>query len=168
MKRSTIEISDRPALLKRGLTALSLAGLLTASGLLLVNPATAQSQLASMGEPSGLPSAPVAPSPGEGSVAPAPLPAPQVTASSAILVDAATGTVLWEKGSRIRRPVASTTKIMTATLLLESAQLDDIVTFSERARKTDYANFNAKPGEKTPMLDLLYAIMLRSSNDGCV
>jgi D-alanyl-D-alanine carboxypeptidase (penicillin-binding protein 5/6) len=166
--RSTIEVSDRPAFLKRGLTALSLAGLLTAAGLLLVQPATAQSQLASMGESSDLPSSPVAPAPGEGSVAPAPLPSPQVTASSAILVDAITGTVLWEKGSRIRRPVASTTKIMTATLLLESARLDDIVTFSERARKTEYANFNAKPGEKVPMLDLLYAIMLRSSNDGCV
>jgi serine-type D-Ala-D-Ala carboxypeptidase (penicillin-binding protein 5/6) len=165
-KRSTIELSDRPAFLKRGTVALSLVGLLVAAGALNMKPATAQSQLASMGESSDLPANPVAPD--AGYPAPAPLAGPQVTASSAILVDAATGTVLWEKASRVRRPIASTTKIMTGTLLLETARLDDIVTFSERARKTEYANFNAKPGEKVPMLDLLYAIMLRSSNDGCV
>ncbi len=169
MKRSIIELTDTPAMLRRGLAALCGIGLLAATGPLTVRPVAAQSQLASMGEPSDLPTTPVAPGPEAGQPAPLPpLAGPQVSASSAILVDAATGTVLWEKGSRIRRPIASTTKIMTATLLLENANLDEIVTFSEKARHTDYANFNAKPGEKVPMLDLLYAIMLRSSNDGCV
>ena len=45
--------------------------------------------------------------------------APSVSARSAILVDAQTGAVLWEKRAHSRRPVASTTKIMTATLALE-------------------------------------------------
>ena len=113
---------------------------------------------------------PVPMSPAE-PVSPAAEPAlagPLCKASSAILVDAATGTVLWEKNSRVRRPMASTTKIMTASLLLEHARLEDRVTFSEHARQTPYANLNAKPGEQIRMSDLLYAIMLRSSNDGCV
>jgi D-alanyl-D-alanine carboxypeptidase (penicillin-binding protein 5/6) len=97
-----------------------------------------------------------------------PLAIPECKAASAILVDAATGTILWEKNSRVRRPMASTTKIMTATVLLETARLTDLVAFSEYARKTEYANLNMKPGEKIPMRDLLYAILLRSSNDGCV
>jgi len=99
---------------------------------------------------------------------PAPLTGPDVKAASAILVDAATGTVLWEKNSQVRRPMASTTKIMTATLLLESDRLDEWVPFTEHARTTPYANFNARPNEKVRLRDLLYAIMLRSSNDGCV
>lgn len=107
-------------------------------------------------------------SPDPAPAGPPPMGGPDVKAASAILVDAATGTVLWEKSSGVRRPVASTTKIMTATLLLESGRLDEWVKFSERARHTAYANLNAKPGEQLPMRDLLYAILLRSSNDGCV
>jgi D-alanyl-D-alanine carboxypeptidase (penicillin-binding protein 5/6) len=76
--------------------------------------------------------------------------------------------VLWEKNSRTQRPNASTTKIMTATLMIESGRLQETVKFSERARRTDYANLNAKPGEQFPMSELLYAILLRSSNDSCV
>jgi serine-type D-Ala-D-Ala carboxypeptidase (penicillin-binding protein 5/6) len=116
-------------------------------------------QLAAQGEPSepplddpGLP----------------PLTSPVVKAASAMVMDVATGQVLWEKNGRIRRPMASTTKIMTATLVIESGLMDDTVTFSEHARKTPYANLNAKPGEQFRMKDLLYAIMMRSSNDACV
>jgi D-alanyl-D-alanine carboxypeptidase (penicillin-binding protein 5/6) len=97
--------------------------------------------------------------------APAP---PNVSASCAILVDAVTGTVLWERNANQRRAMASTTKIMTATVLLERARMTDAVTFSEHAVRTPYANLNARPGEQLGMLDLLYAIMLRSANDGCV
>ncbi|HTE19869.1 MAG TPA: D-alanyl-D-alanine carboxypeptidase family protein, partial [Armatimonadota bacterium] len=97
-----------------------------------------------------------------------PLAGPLCKATSAVLMDASTGQVLWGKNAHARRPNASTTKIMTATLLIESGRLDDSVTFSERALKTEYANLHAKPGEQFPMLDLLYAILLRSSNDGCV
>jgi D-alanyl-D-alanine carboxypeptidase (penicillin-binding protein 5/6) len=97
-----------------------------------------------------------------------PLPVPECKAASAILVDASTGTVLWEKASHVRRPMASTTKIMTAALALETARLDDVVTFSEHARLTPYANLNAKPKEQFRMRDMLYAMLLRSSNDGCV
>src|SRR5687767_2699840 len=109
------------------------------------------------------------PIPPESGPAPAAAPAaPLCKASSAIVVDAATGAVLWEKNARVRRPVASTTKILTAAMVLESGRLDDVVGFSEKARLTEYGNLNVKPGEKFKMRDLLYAILLRSSNDSCV
>lgn len=98
---------------------------------------------------------------------PAPAP-PDVKAASAILIDAATGTILWERESRVRRPQASTTKIVTADLILASGRLDEEVTISEYATRTEYANLNAKPGERIPLRDLLSAILLRSSNDACV
>jgi D-alanyl-D-alanine carboxypeptidase (penicillin-binding protein 5/6) len=93
---------------------------------------------------------------------------PRVQALSAILVDGRTGAVLWEKNARERRPMASTTKIMTAALLLEHASLTDMVVASKHAAATQYANLHLRPGERIPMRDLLYAIMLRSANDGCV
>ena len=91
-----------------------------------------------------------------------------ITAESAILVEVETGTILWRFNERQRRPMASTTKIMTASVLMEVTGLNEEVLITEYARKTPYGNLNAKPGEKLPMLDLLYAILLRSSNDGCV
>jgi len=131
-----------------------------------VLPGMAGAQVSELPPPT-VASQPVAPPPPPAPGGPELL-APDVKAASAILVDAATGTVLWEKDAHTRRPNASTTKIMTATLILESNRLDDLITFSEKARATPYANLNAKPGEKFRVRDLLYAIMLRSSNDSCV
>jgi D-alanyl-D-alanine carboxypeptidase (penicillin-binding protein 5/6) len=108
-------------------------------------------------------------SPGSGNAPAVTDPAgPKVKALSAILVDGRTGAVLWEKDARTRRPIASTTKIMTTLLLLEHANLTDTVVASKHAASTPYANLNLRPGERIPMADLLYAIMLRSANDGCV
>ncbi len=93
---------------------------------------------------------------------------PAIQASSAILVDADTGQVLFEKNADIRRPPASTTKIMTAILLLENTQSSDILTASKRASQTGGSSLNLKLGEKVTAHDMLYALMLRSANDGCV
>jgi D-alanyl-D-alanine carboxypeptidase (penicillin-binding protein 5/6) len=83
-------------------------------------------------------------------------------------VDARTGIVLYEKDAHTRRAPASTTKIMTATLLLEHGGLDRPIIASVKATRTPYANLHMRPGEKIPLEDMLYAIMLRSTNDGCV
>lgn len=102
---------------------------------------------------------------------PLPLPdgqPPAVSARSAMLVDTRTGTVLFEKDASTRRAPASTTKIMTATILLEHGGLDTAVTASLRAAHSPYANLHLRPGEKVPLRDMLYAILLRSANDGCV
>ncbi len=94
--------------------------------------------------------------------------APTLGAISAILVDAETGQVLFEKNADARRPPASTTKIMTATLLLERTLPSDIIVASKRAAETEGSSLNLKPGERISAKDMLFGLMLRSANDGCV
>lgn len=96
------------------------------------------------------------------------VPPPVIKAKSAIVVDAETGQVLYELRADERRPMASTTKMMTAILLIERGKLDDLVVATENAVRTRYANLNMTPGEAIPLRDMLYAILLRSSNDGSV
>ncbi len=96
------------------------------------------------------------------------IPPPILKAKSAILVDAETGQVLYELRADDRRAIASTTKMMTAILLIERGNLDDLVVATENAIHTRYANLNMTPGETIPLRDMLYAILLRSSNDGSV
>ena len=100
-----------------------------------------------------------------GTADPAP---PAITADSAILVDAATGKVLYEKRCRVRRPPASTSKMMTAILAIEHGDLKDTVRVSKRASNTPFSSLNLKPGEKLSLEDLLYGLLLRSANDAAV
>jgi len=93
---------------------------------------------------------------------------PQVKAGSAILTDAATGQVLFERNADVRRPIASTTKIMTAILVIENCKTDDVVTASESASKTPFTSLHLKPGEQVKVRDLLYALLIRSANDAGV
>lgn len=93
---------------------------------------------------------------------------PDIKASAAILMDAVSGQVLYARNADTPRPPASTTKIMTAILLLENTQPDDVITASKRAAETGESSLNLKPGEKITARDMLYALMLRSANDGCV
>lgn len=96
------------------------------------------------------------------------IPPPTLKAKSAIVVDADTGQVLYELRADERRAIASTTKMTTSILLIERGNLDDLVVATENAVRTRYANLNMAPGETIPLRDMLYAIMLRSSNDGSV
>jgi D-alanyl-D-alanine carboxypeptidase (penicillin-binding protein 5/6) len=93
---------------------------------------------------------------------------PKVRAAAAILVDAHTGQVLFNHNAGVRRAPASTTKILTAILILERGGLDEVVTVSKKAALTPYGSLHLRPGEKLTLEDLLYGIMLRSANDGCV
>jgi serine-type D-Ala-D-Ala carboxypeptidase (penicillin-binding protein 5/6) len=101
-------------------------------------------------------------------VPPDPRQPPVLGSAAAILVDARTGQVLFEQNSHARVYPASTTKILTSILLLETANLADTVTASENASTTKFANLYLQPGERISMEDLVYAIMLRSANDGSV
>lgn len=105
---------------------------------------------------------------GGGAVTPGAPQAPKVTASSAILIDARSGQVIYEKNADAVRPPASTTKIMTAILLREHLKLDEVLTASKHASEANGSSLYLKPGEKITVRDLMYAIMLRSANDGCV
>lgn len=91
-----------------------------------------------------------------------------VTAKSAILVEAATGKVLYAKNADEQRYPASTTKIMTLITALEQNRLDDTVIASSRAVQTEGSSLELTEGEPQKMLDLLYGIMLISGNDATV
>lgn len=88
-----------------------------------------------------------------------------VSAQSAILIDASSGDIIFEKNANERLPMASTTKIMTALVALENSSLDRIVTISEKACGVEGSSIYLKPSEKLSMNDLLYALMLESAND---
>lgn len=91
-----------------------------------------------------------------------------INASSAIVMDMETGRVLFEKNAYVKRPIASTTKIMTAILAIENGNLDDEVTVSERACQMWGSDIGLKPGEKLKLRDLLYGLMLNSGNDAAI
>lgn len=95
-------------------------------------------------------------------------PAPKLSAACAILQDAGTGQVLFEKNSGFRKPMASTTKIMTAIIVLENCSMDEVVAASENASKTPFTGLGLKPGEEMTVRDLLTAMLIRSANDAAV
>lgn len=91
--------------------------------------------------------------------------APSVSARAAILIDAETGTLMYEKNANERLPMASTTKIMTALVALENACLSDIVTVPKEAVGVEGSSVCIEPGETLTVEELLYAMMLESAND---
>ncbi len=93
---------------------------------------------------------------------------PVLQSASAILIDAVSGQVLYELNADVQRPMASTTKIMTALLFCESVPDDAIVVASDKACKVRDSSLHLKVGEKLKAHDLLRAILMRSANDGCV
>ena len=95
-------------------------------------------------------------------------PPPRVLSPAGILVEAKTGTVLWAHNPDASRPMASTTKIMTALLVLESGRLGETVQVSQNAVKVAESSLNLKLGEHMTMDDLLHGIIMRSANDACV
>lgn len=97
-------------------------------------------------------------------LAPAPFP---LASKSAIVLDAESGKVLYERDADTPRYPASTTKIMTTLLLLERCKLTDIVVAPKDVTKVGEASMHLKPGERVTVKNLAYAMMLRSANDGC-
>lgn len=92
--------------------------------------------------------------------------APGVSASSAILFHPASGSTLYEKNADQRRPIASTTKIVTAlTVLRLERDLDRIVTIPAGACGVEGSSLYLKAGETLSLSDLLYGLMLASAND---
>ena len=93
---------------------------------------------------------------------------PLIDAESAIVVEVSTGRIIYEKNSTKQMYPASTTKVLTAILVLENCNLTDVVTVSESALENipqGYVTCNLSPGEEITVNDLLYALMLPSAND---
>lgn len=96
-----------------------------------------------------------------------------VDAKSAVLIDADSGTVLFEQNAHDRLPPASVTKIMTMLLIMEAIDrgqisLDDKVTISERAASMGGSQMYMEPGEQHNLETLMMGIAICSANDGCV
>ena len=94
--------------------------------------------------------------------------APSVSAGGAILIEASSGRVLYEKNADGQFEPASTTKIMTAILAIESGDLDRIVTVSKRAAGTEGSSLYLKEGETLPLRELIYGLMMQSGNDAAI
>ncbi len=93
---------------------------------------------------------------------------PTVHADGAILMDYKTGRVLYEKNADKPLAMASTTKIMTLILAIESGRLDETVMVSKTASRAPKVRLNLSEGEEVRLGDLLYPLMLESSNDCAV
>ncbi|MGE5629580.1 MAG: D-alanyl-D-alanine carboxypeptidase family protein [Caulobacteraceae bacterium] len=95
---------------------------------------------------------------------------PTVDAPSAILIDAKSGKVLYEKNADVRHYPASTTKVMTGLLAVEHGKMDDVVTIGVNPPLVEpgSSQIYLQTGEQLSMEQLLYALMLESANDAAV
>ena len=93
---------------------------------------------------------------------------PNINARSAIIFDRTTKKMMWGKNENDVRAMASTTKIMSCIVVLENANLKDIVTISKKAANTGGSSLKINTGDKITVNDLLYGLMLRSGNDAAV
>ena len=91
--------------------------------------------------------------------------APSVSAKSAVLIEAESGRVLYQQNAFARLPMASTTKIMTAIVAIESGDTRRTVTVSPAAVGIEGSSVYLYPGEQLTMEELLYALLLESAND---
>ena len=91
-----------------------------------------------------------------------------VEAKAAVLIDGATGRVLFAQNANERLPMASTTKIMTAIIALENSLPGEIVTAGKNASGVEGSSIYLSVGEELSMEHLLYGLMLRSGNDAAV
>ncbi|GGA60958.1 D-alanyl-D-alanine carboxypeptidase family protein [Ornithinibacillus halotolerans] len=94
--------------------------------------------------------------------------APGVSAHNAVLIEQSTGRILYEKDAHEKQNIASITKIMTAIIAIESGKMDEIATASRKAVYTEGSSIYLEQGEKMPLEDLVYGLMLRSGNDAAV
>lgn len=90
------------------------------------------------------------------------------SACAAVIIDGKTTRVLAAQNAHTRLPMASTTKIMTALVALETSKLNELVTVPKEAYGKEGSSIYLNLGEKLTMEDLLYGLMLASGNDAAV
>lgn len=93
---------------------------------------------------------------------------PEMSCETTVLMDADTGTVLFDKGMNEKRYPASITKVMTALLALENSSMEEKVVFTEEcleAQASDSSNAGMQVGEELTMEQCLMLLMLKSAND---
>ena len=94
----------------------------------------------------------------------------QIIAPSAIIIDAKSKKILYQKDSHAKLCPASTTKVLTALIALEKGSLDDIITVDESINTVERGSsiIGLKIGEKMSLHELLYGLLLESGNDAAV
>ncbi len=96
------------------------------------------------------------------------IPSCEIEAPSGCILDIGTGKVLWQKEANTHKPIASITKIMTALVVLEQCNLEDKVIISSNAVATEGDSMFLYIGEEVKVENLLYGLLLSSSNDAAV
>lgn len=94
--------------------------------------------------------------------------APKLNSRAAIVYDRTSKTVLYGKNIDEKRAMASTTKIMTAILVLENGNLSEQIEVCKKAANVGGSRLGLKEKDKITLKDLLYGLMLRSGNDAAV
>lgn len=89
----------------------------------------------------------------------------KVPSTSTVVMDIDSGKVLYEKNSTAKKLIASTTKILTAIVVLENADIEKEVKVGEEVLKMYGTSIYVEVGEKMKIKDLLYGLLLRSGND---
>lgn len=97
-----------------------------------------------------------------------PIKEPDVNSRACVVIDRKANSVLFGKNENSKKKMASTTKIMTATIIIEKCNLTDTIEISKKAAGTGGSRLGLKTGDKITVLDLLYGLMLRSGNDAAV
>ena len=87
---------------------------------------------------------------------------PKIQAPSAICFDRVSKNIIYEKNAYEKRPMASTTKIMTAIVAIENGNLEDTVIVSKKAASIGGSRLGLKTGDKVLLKDLLYGLLLCS------
>lgn len=93
---------------------------------------------------------------------------PSISARAAFLMNASTGEVLYQNNADLPLPPASTTKVMTSILALESGRLDETVVIPREATLVQPTKIRLKTGDRVVLRDLVYSLLLNSANDASV
>ena len=93
---------------------------------------------------------------------------PVLNARAAIIYDRSTKEIIWGKNENVKKAMASTTKIMTAIVVLENCNLNDEVIISKKAAGIGGSRLKLNAGDKITVEGLLYGLLLKSGNDTAI
>lgn len=93
---------------------------------------------------------------------------PKINSRSAVVIDRKSKNIIYGKNENVKKAMASTTKIMTAMVVIQNTNLNNIVDISKKVAGTGGSRLGLKAGDKITVKDLLYGLLLRSGNDCAV